>query len=81
MGMYTGIDLKPYMVIEVDGLEFRWSGGQYISIGYVSPNEPREFVTEDVINTIDADDNSTPPTLDAFAAACQEYLDHVDDDI
>lgn len=78
---------QPYMAHSDGTVEFRWHGGEYISIGHTQDvGQPGidgdDFHAYDVINVWDyaAGAPRIPRTLDAFAARCEEWLADQNDD-
>lgn len=78
------VEQRAAMACRIDGREFRWSGGEYIDVGYVSsgelvPSMRGEFVADDCINVWDYEHGE--PTIDrtlaAFERRCIEFAREV----
>ncbi len=78
--------MPAYFQTEIDGVTFRWHGGEYIETGYVATERGSyerdyshavgDFVAQDCINVWDHE-RSAPTierSLDAFEARCQAEI-------
>ena len=82
--------MAAYFQTEVDGVVFRWHGGEYIESGYIATERGQyerdyghavgEFVAQDCMNVWDHA-TGTPAierSLEAFEAKCCEYVASLD---
>jgi hypothetical protein len=76
---------QSYFATDIDGMEFRWHGGEYIEVGYVATargayeidygHAVGEFVAQDCINVWDYATGAPfiERSLPAFERHCIEY--------
>lgn len=78
--------MPAYFQTEIDGVTFRWHGGEYIDSGYIATEQGAyetdyghaigEFVAQDCLNVWDhvTETPTIPRSLEAFEARCAEYM-------